>query len=499
MHESWLEVLGDELEQPYMRELRAFLLEEVAAGRGFYPPADRVFNALSLTPFDDVRVVVLGQDPYHGRGQAMGLCFSVPPGVPAPPSLQNIHKELASDLGLATPSSGDLTPWAERGVLLLNAVLTVSPGKPASHAGKGWEQFTDRAIRELSDRREGIVFLLWGRYAQQKGAVVDPARHHVLTAPHPSPYSAANGRLAADGRGELHPALPANPEDVRAQPPHLAVQPEQRHVVHVPQRDASIGRVDRPVQELVARRHRDQRPSPPVLVAGEARHRLREQERQAGREERLAPDGRERAAPLLPHRVRPHCAAVEQRTEVVPPALDQPRDRPPPVQLLARRRRDRVAEVDREHLEQARRDEAGVAERVGVRHVSGPDEAQSQTGGELGRCDVAERTCGRGDELHMVVDQLRPLAGVGTGTERADVPEPERRPAAILDPVGIDVHVPPDGGERPCDEPPELVRLRQREVRQVLVVGRRSASFEEFHGRLHTVTALALVAKPPSE
>ena len=183
MHESWLEVLGDELEQPYMRELRAFLLEEVAAGRGFYPPADRVFNALSLTPFDDVRVVVLGQDPYHGRGQAMGLCFSVPPGVPAPPSLQNIHKELASDLGLATPSSGDLTPWAERGVLLLNAVLTVSPGKPASHAGKGWEQFTDRAIRELSDRREGIVFLLWGRYAQQKGAVVDPARHHAWLPP----------------------------------------------------------------------------------------------------------------------------------------------------------------------------------------------------------------------------------------------------------------------------------------------------------------------------
>jgi uracil-DNA glycosylase len=193
MHESWLEVLGDELEQPYMRELRAFLVEEVASGRGFYPPADRVFNALSLTPFDDVRVVVLGQDPYHGRGQAMGLCFSVPPGVPAPPSLQNIHKELASDLGLPTPSSGDLTPWAERGVLLLNAVLTVSPGRPASHAGKGWEQFTDRAIRELSDRREGIVFLLWGRYAQQKGAVVDANRHHVLTASHPSPYSAANG------------------------------------------------------------------------------------------------------------------------------------------------------------------------------------------------------------------------------------------------------------------------------------------------------------------
>jgi uracil-DNA glycosylase len=193
MHESWLAVLGDELEQPTMQELRAFLIAEVAAGRRFYPPADQVFNALALTPFDDVRVVVLGQDPYHGAGQAMGLCFSVPTGVPPPPSLQNIHKELASDLGLAQPSSGDLTPWAERGVLLLNAVLTVSPGRPASHAGKGWEQFTDRAIRELSDRREGIVFLLWGRYAQQKGAVVDRARHHVLTAAHPSPYSAANG------------------------------------------------------------------------------------------------------------------------------------------------------------------------------------------------------------------------------------------------------------------------------------------------------------------
>ena len=220
MHESWLDVLRDELEQLYMRDLRAFLVEEVAAGRGYYPSADRVFNALALTPFDDVRVVVLGQDPYHGRGQAMGLCFSVPPGVPAPPSLQNIHKELASDLGLGRPSSGDLTPWAERGVLLLNAVLTVSPGRPASHAGKGWEQFTDRAIRELSERREGIVFLLWGRYAQQKGIVVDATRHHVLTAAHPSPYSAANGffgcrhfsraneLLAAGGREPVEWALP---------------------------------------------------------------------------------------------------------------------------------------------------------------------------------------------------------------------------------------------------------------------------------------------------
>jgi len=210
MHASWLDVLGDELEQPYMRDLRAFLLEEVAAGRRFYPSADRVFNALSLTPFDQVRVVVLGQDPYHGRGQAMGLCFSVPPGVPAPPSLQNIHKELASDLGVATPSSGDLTPWAGRGVLLLNAVLTVSPGQPASHAGKGWEQFTDRAIRELSDRREGIVFLLWGRYAQKKGAVVDATRHHVLTAAHPSPYSAASGFFGCCHFSRANELLAAN-------------------------------------------------------------------------------------------------------------------------------------------------------------------------------------------------------------------------------------------------------------------------------------------------
>lgn len=219
MHASWLEVLGGELEQPYMAELRAFLVDEVTAGRRFYPAADRVFNALALTPFDEVRAVILGQDPYHGPGQAMGLCFSVPEGVRPPPSLQNIYAELESDLGLPPPTTGDLTPWARRGVLLLNAVLTVSPGKPASHAGKGWERFTDRAVRELSERREGIVFLLWGRYAQQKGAVVDASRHHVLTASHPSPYSAANGffgcrhfsraneLLAAGGSGPVDWAL----------------------------------------------------------------------------------------------------------------------------------------------------------------------------------------------------------------------------------------------------------------------------------------------------
>jgi uracil-DNA glycosylase len=193
MHESWLEAVGDELETPQLKELRAFLVAEVAAGRGFYPPGGLVFNALHLTPLDEVRVAILGQDPYHGRGQAMGLCFSVPAGVTPPPSLRNIFMELGTDLGLPQPRNGDLTPWATRGVLLLNSVLTVAPGSPASHAGKGWEQFTDRVIAELSTRREGIVFLLWGRYAQQKGAVVDTARHHVLTAAHPSPYSAANG------------------------------------------------------------------------------------------------------------------------------------------------------------------------------------------------------------------------------------------------------------------------------------------------------------------
>ena len=193
MDESWLEAVGDELETPAMRELRAFLAAEIAAGRGFFPPARLVFNALRLTPLEAVRVVILGQDPYHGRGQAMGLSFSVPAGVTPPPSLRNIFVELGTDLGLPAPATGDLTPWAERGVLLLNSVLTVAPGSPASHAGKGWETFTDRVIAELSVRREGIVFLLWGRYAQQKGAVVDTSKHHVLTAAHPSPYSASSG------------------------------------------------------------------------------------------------------------------------------------------------------------------------------------------------------------------------------------------------------------------------------------------------------------------
>jgi uracil-DNA glycosylase len=193
MDPSWLDAVGDELETPGMQSLRSFLRAEVASGRGFFPPAPLVFNALRLTPLPGVRVVILGQDPYHGPGQAMGLSFSVPPGVAQPPSLRNIFGELSADLGLPTPSTGDLTPWAKQGVLLLNSVLTVAPRSPASHAGKGWESFTDRVIAELSARRDGIVFLLWGRYAEQKGAVVDATRHHVLTAAHPSPFSAHNG------------------------------------------------------------------------------------------------------------------------------------------------------------------------------------------------------------------------------------------------------------------------------------------------------------------
>jgi uracil-DNA glycosylase len=220
MDSTWLDVVGDELETAGMQSLRSFLAAEIAAGRGFYPPGALVFNALQLTPLDQVRVVILGQDPYHGRGQAMGLCFSVPAGVAPPPSLRNIFTELGTDLGLPVPGSGDLTPWAQRGVLLLNSVLTVGPGSPASHAGKGWEAFTDRVIAELSARREGIVFLLWGRYAQQKGTIVDRTRHHVLTAAHPSPYSASNGffgcrhfsranaALDRDGRAPIDWRLP---------------------------------------------------------------------------------------------------------------------------------------------------------------------------------------------------------------------------------------------------------------------------------------------------
>jgi len=192
---SWREVLQSEKRKPYFQELLRCVESERAKGKTIYPKNSDVFNALSLTPFTSVKVVILGQDPYHGPNQAHGLCFSVKPPTPPPPSLRNIFLELESDVGIPRPSHGNLQHWAEQGVLLLNAVLTVEAEKAGSHANKGWETFTDRVIRELNDRREHIVFLLWGSYAQKKAGFVDRARHLVLEAPHPSPLSAHRGFL----------------------------------------------------------------------------------------------------------------------------------------------------------------------------------------------------------------------------------------------------------------------------------------------------------------
>ncbi len=190
---SWLRELAGEFEQPYMRELSAFLRERKAAGKRIYPPGGKIFHALDATPFDAVKAVILGQDPYHGPGQAHGLCFSVPPGTALPPSLQNIFRELRSDLDCEVPRHGCLEYWARQGVLLLNAVLTVEAGRAASHQGKGWERFTDRIVRGLDEKRSGLVFMLWGAYAQRKGEIIDRERHLVLSAPHPSPFSADRG------------------------------------------------------------------------------------------------------------------------------------------------------------------------------------------------------------------------------------------------------------------------------------------------------------------
>ncbi len=193
LHPSWLQVLGEEFDKPYMAQLRAFLAAEKTQKKIIYPVASRWFAAFDTTPFDAVKVVIIGQDPYHGPGQAHGLCFSVPQGVAIPPSLQNIYKELQEDLGITVPQHGCLTHWAEQGVLLLNATLTVERSKAGSHQDRGWEQFTDCAIRALNDRRENLVFMLWGSYAQRKGSSIDPARHLVLKAPHPSPLAAYRG------------------------------------------------------------------------------------------------------------------------------------------------------------------------------------------------------------------------------------------------------------------------------------------------------------------
>ena len=189
---SWQAILQPEFDKPYFGQLVDFVRGRYAAA-AVYPPAKRIFRAFDACPFDKVKVVVIGQDPYHGPGQADGLCFSVADGVPHPPSLQNIFKEILDDTGAPIPASGDLGRWAGQGVLLLNAVLTVEAHSPASHASRGWEQFTDAVVREIAVRKQGIVYMLWGAYAQQKGAIADPAANCVLKAPHPSPLSAHRG------------------------------------------------------------------------------------------------------------------------------------------------------------------------------------------------------------------------------------------------------------------------------------------------------------------
>ena len=220
LHESWREALADQFAAPYMQGLKAFLEAEKAAGKRIFPKGSDYFRALDLTPLDQVKVLILGQDPYHGEGQAHGLCFSVQSGVRTPPSLVNIYKEMESDLGIARAGHGFLEHWARQGVLLLNSVLTVEMGRAASHQGKGWELFTDAIVRLVAQKEEPVVFLLWGAYAQRKAGFVDQSRHLILKSAHPSPLSAHNGFLGsrpfsqanafleAKGRGGIDWALP---------------------------------------------------------------------------------------------------------------------------------------------------------------------------------------------------------------------------------------------------------------------------------------------------
>lgn len=218
---EWKQALAAEFAAPYMQALREFLAAEKAAGKEIYPPGPDIFNAMNTTPLSRVKIVILGQDPYHGPGQAHGLCFSVRRGMPPPPSLQNIFRELMDDVGIPRPRHGELTHWAQQGVLLLNSVLTVEAGKAGSHQGRGWETFTDAAVRVLNEQCEHLVFLLWGSYAQKKGRIIDPHRHLVLTSVHPSPLSAnrggwygnhhfsqANRYLEANGRAPIDWSLP---------------------------------------------------------------------------------------------------------------------------------------------------------------------------------------------------------------------------------------------------------------------------------------------------
>ena len=214
MEESWKGVLHQEFEEPYMKKLKALLKTEKQQGKLIYPPGELIFNAFNHTPFQKVKVVIIGQDPYHGPNQAFGLAFAVQKGVSVPPSLRNIYKELSTDIpGFKIPNHGDLTRWADQGILLLNATLTVRAGEPGSHQKIGWEQFTDKAIKLLSEQREGIVFLLWGRFAQSKAAFIDGNKHSILKAPHPSPlaqgflgckhFSKTNEILSQQGEKEI--------------------------------------------------------------------------------------------------------------------------------------------------------------------------------------------------------------------------------------------------------------------------------------------------------
>lgn len=189
MEEGWKQVLAEEFQKPYFSEIKSFLLAEKQAGKTIYPPGPLIFNAFNKTPFDAVKVVILGQDPYHNPGEAMGLCFSVPQGVKTPPSLVNIYKEIKNSLGIEPPTHGDLTRWTEQGVLLLNAMLTVEARKPASHQKIGWQTFTDAVIRCISAEKEGIVFLLWGNFARSKKILIDESKHFILESAHPSPLA----------------------------------------------------------------------------------------------------------------------------------------------------------------------------------------------------------------------------------------------------------------------------------------------------------------------
>jgi len=227
LHPEWLKALGEEFEKDYMRTLKSFLMSRKTAGAAVYPPGSEIFNALDSTPLSKVKVVILGQDPYHGPGQAHGLCFSVREGIQPPPSLVNIFRELQADLGLSPPGHGNLQTWADQGVLLLNAVLTVERGQAGAHQGKGWEHFTDAVVATVNERCEHVVFLLWGAQAQRKGEGIDTSRHTVLKAPHPSPLSAHRGFLGcrhfsqtntwleAHGVAPVQWALPAGMTDAK--------------------------------------------------------------------------------------------------------------------------------------------------------------------------------------------------------------------------------------------------------------------------------------------